>query len=73
MGADYCASCKALVPIVQSVAARIDKAHFAQIDIGADPKDLIARFELKAIPAILIFKKGKLIARYDQQIFTKRE
>ncbi len=73
VGADYCASCKALVPIVQSVAARIEKAHFAQIDIGADPKDLIARFELKAIPAILIFKKGKLIARYDQQIFTKRE
>ncbi len=74
VGAEYCASCKALVPILQSVAARMsDKVFFAQIDLGTDPQQLIKRFDLKAIPAILVFKKDKLMARYDQQVFSRRE
>lgn len=74
VGAEHCASCQALIPIMQSVAAQMHgKAYFAQIDTGKEPKELIKRFDIKGIPVILVFKKGKLIARYDQQVFTKRE
>ncbi len=74
VGADNCSSCKVLMPIVQSVAARFgDRAHFAQIDLGDDPQELVKRFALKAIPTMLVVKQGKLIARYDQQSFTKRQ
>lgn len=74
VGADSCSSCKVLMPIVQSVAAQFgERAHFAQIDMGDDPAELVKRFALKAIPTLLVIKKGKLIARYDQQSFTKRE
>lgn len=74
VGADYCPTCKVLLPVVEAVAAQLHgKAHFRQIDLGDNPAELVRRFDLKAIPALLIFKKGELIARYDQQLFTKRE
>ena len=75
VGADHCASCKTLLPVVQSVAAQLaDKVHFAQIDTTTDSsKELVKRFEIKGIPVLLVFKKDKLIARYDQQVFTKRQ
>lgn len=74
VGADYCPTCKVLLPIVEAVAAQLQgKAHFRQIDLGDNPTDLVKRFDLKAIPALLIFKKGQLVSRYDQQLFTKRE
>ncbi len=74
VGSEYCASCKALLPIVQSVAGQMgDKAHFVRIDLGDEPAELVKKFDIKAIPAILIIKQGKLVARYDQQLFTRRE
>ena len=74
VGGKECASCMALMPIMQSVGAQLaDKAYFAQIDRGDDPKELLERFDIKGIPVILVFKKDKLIARYDQQTFTRRE
>jgi thioredoxin reductase (NADPH) len=74
VGADYCPTCKVLLPVVERVAAQLQgKAHFRQIDLGDNPTELVKRFDLKAIPALLIFKKGKLISRYDQHLFNKRE
>ncbi len=74
VGAEHCASCKTLLPIVRSVGTKLaDKAQFIYIDLTDQPKDLIQRFQLTSVPAVLIFKKGELVARYDQQIFSKRE
>ncbi len=74
VGADYCPTCKVLLPVVETVAAQMQgKAHFRQIDLGDNPTELVKRFDLKAIPALLIFKNGQLVSRYDQQLFTKRE
>ena len=48
VGGKECASCMALMPIMQSVGAQLaDKAYFAQIDRGDDPKELLERFILK--------------------------
>lgn len=74
VGAEHCSSCKALLPVVQAVAAQLaDKVSFAQIDLGDEPVELVKRFDIKAIPTILAFKGATLVARYDQQLFTKRE
>jgi thioredoxin reductase (NADPH) len=74
VGADYCPSCKVLLPVVETVAAQLQgKALFRQIDLDDNPTELVKRFNLQAIPVLLIFKKGKLVSRYDQQLFTKRE
>ncbi len=74
VGAETCSSCKALLPVVQSVAARMeDKAFFAQIDLGDEPAELVKRFAIEGIPVLLVIKDGKLLARYDQHLFSKRE
>ncbi len=74
VGAKHCASCTTLMPIMQAVARQfVGKAYFAQISLDDEPEELIKRFDIRAIPVILVFKKDKLIARYDQQLFTKRE
>ena len=74
VGGEQCSGCAILKPVVQSVAARLsEKAHFAYIDLDDQPKELIKKFNLKAIPSILVFKKGKLAVCYSQQLFSKRE
>ncbi len=74
VGGEQCSGCTALQPVVRSVAAKLaDKAHFVYVDLDDSPRELIKRFKLKAIPTILVFKKGKMAGRYDQQLFSKRE
>ncbi len=74
VGGEQCSGCSVLKPVVTSVAAKLsDKAYFTYIDLDDDPKELIKRFKLKAIPTILVFKKGSMVGRYDQQLFSKRE
>lgn len=74
VGGEQCSGCLALKPAVESVAVQLaDKAYFTYIDLDDNPKELIKRFNLKAIPTIMVFDKGTMIGRYDQQIFTKRE
>ena len=74
VGGEQCSGCVTLQPVVKSVAAKLsDKAYFTYVDLDDTTRDLIKRFKLKAIPTILVFKKGKLVGRYDQQLFSKRE
>lgn len=74
VGAENCASCTTLLPVVRSVGTKLEsKAKFIYIDLTSDPKDLIKRFNLTSVPALLVFKKGNLEARFDQQLFSKRE
>lgn len=74
VGADWCASCKAMLPVIQAVASKFEgKVNFAYIDLDDDPKDLVKRFNLKAVPSILIFKNGKLVSRHERKLFSKRE
>ncbi len=74
VGAENCASCTTLLPVVRSVASKLaDKAKFVYIDLSSEPKELIQRFKITSVPALLIFKQGKLEARFDQQLFSKRE
>lgn len=74
VGAEYCTSCKVLLNSVKSVAAKLeDKVNFAQIDIDDEPKELKERFNIKSIPALLVFKDSKLVGRYEKQILSKYE
>ncbi len=74
VGSEFCASCKTLAQALQSVAAQLDdKAAFATISLDKSSQELIKRFNLKSVPALLFFKKGELVSRFDQQLFSKRE
>ncbi len=64
--ADYCPSCLQMLPHVQdAVTDFAGKAHFVKVDTEQAEK-LADEFIIKAIPALLVFKGGKIVGRYNQ-------
>lgn len=74
VGASYCSTCKILLSALKSTAAKLeDKINFAQINLEDNPKELKDRFNIQAIPLLLIFKDSKLILKYEKQVLSKYE
>jgi len=72
VGSENCPSCKILLSSMESVASKnLENVGFAQISFDDNPKELLAKFELKSVPVLLIFKEGKLIKRFNQEPFSK--
>ncbi|MDR3228564.1 MAG: thioredoxin [Puniceicoccales bacterium] len=61
--APWCGPCKALAPILEEVAAELgDAVKIAKVNVD-DSEELGARFGIRAIPTLLIFKTGALAKR----------
>lgn len=59
-GAEWCAPCKAMEPIVESVASQLEnKAKVISIDVEEEP-DLATKYKIRNVPTILYFKNGEL-------------
>lgn len=59
--AEWCAPCKALAPVLESIAAENDLALY-KVNSDEQPS-LSARFAVSAVPTTLVFKDGKLEKR----------
>lgn len=60
--ADWCGPCKMLAPIVEDLAKEYDgKVVFYRINIDKN-EALANKFEISSIPAIKVFKNGKIVA-----------
>ncbi len=64
LGADWCSPCKALEPAFKEISEEIKNAKFYKIDVDKEP-GLTKKFEVMSVPTIIIFKKGKEIARIN--------
>jgi len=72
VGAENCPSCKVLLASLESVASKkLENVGFGQISFDDTPTELIAQFELKSVPVLLVFKEGKLVKRFNQEPFSK--
>ena len=61
--ADWCGPCKMMSPIMDELASKYRKTvKFVKINID-DNSDLIAKYEIKSIPTLLLFKKGMIVYR----------
>lgn len=59
--ASWCGPCKALTTPLEEIAAeRAGRAVIAKVDVDAHP-ELAARFAIRSIPALLIFRDGEVI------------
>lgn len=66
----WCGPCKMLSPVVEELAAAHPEIAVAKINVDENP-ELAMVYRIAAIPALLLFKDGKVI---DQSVgFQNRE
>ena len=59
--APWCGPCVNLAPIFEDVAEeRSGKVRFVKVNTEAEPT-LSARFRIRSIPTIMVFKKGEMV------------
>jgi thioredoxin 1 len=57
--AEWCGPCKMMSPILDQLATeQTGRATIAKVDVDAFP-DLQARFGIRAIPTLIVFKNGQ--------------
>jgi len=61
--AEWCGPCKMLAPVLKNVISKVSgKARIIKIDIDKNPQ-VAARYQVQAVPTLMIFKKGQLMWR----------
>lgn len=70
--APWCGSCKALMPIVEQLAAdRGNDIKFCELNVE-DNNDMMANFSIRNIPTLMLFKDG-LLAASKTGVMSKAE
>lgn len=63
--AEWCAPCKRMEPIVEKIAAEFaGRIAVRAVDCDKDP-ELAEKYQIRSIPAFLIFKNGVLTERQN--------
>ena len=61
--ADWCTPCRALVPILETLASRYDgRVRVAKLDADAN-LETVTRYDVRALPTVLMFQGGVLVER----------
>jgi thioredoxin 1 len=59
--AEWCAPCRALGPIVESLSADYEgRAKIAKVDIDAN-QQIAMQFGIRSIPTVMLFDKGQVV------------
>ena len=59
--ATWCGPCRMVAPILDELASQYDgKITIAKVDVD-EHADLAERYRVMSIPALMLFKKGKLV------------
>jgi len=62
--ATWCMPCKIMVPALNDVAEELDgKVKIAKVDVDKN-QSLSAKFKVRSIPTLILFKDGKEINRF---------
>ncbi len=62
--AEWCAPCRALGPIMESLSANYDgRARIAKVDVDAN-QQVAQQFSIRSIPTVILFDKGKAVETF---------
>lgn len=63
--AEWCGPCRMMAPVFEKAAAELEpRARFIKIDVDAEPA-LAQEFGVRGIPALFLFKDGKVAAHHS--------
>lgn len=63
--AAWCGPCRAMAPVFEATAAAVEPTvRLAKVDTDAEP-DVAARFQIRAIPTLILFRNGRELARHS--------
>jgi thioredoxin 1 len=60
--ADWCGPCRVLMQILNEVSEENPDVKFVKINVDEN-KDLATGFEIRNLPTLLVFNKGKVVAK----------
>ena len=61
--ASWCRPCRAMAPVVRSLAREYTDIAFGKVDTEAE-RELAERFAVRSIPTYLLFRNGKVVERF---------
>jgi thioredoxin 2 len=62
--AGWCGPCRAMAPVFEQAAAELEpRARFVKVDVDAEPQ-LSADYGVRGIPALFLFKDGKVVEHH---------
>ena len=62
--APWCGPCRAMGPVIDALAAELKgKVAFGKLNTDQNPRTSM-RFQIEAIPTLLVFKEGELVDRH---------
>ncbi|MDA8232448.1 MAG: thioredoxin TrxC [Magnetospirillum sp.] len=63
--AEWCGPCRAMAPVFEAAAAQLEpRLRLGKVDTEAEP-ELAARFQVRAIPTLILFTGGQELARHS--------
>lgn len=71
--AEWCGPCKAMAPALTQVATEMKgKVKVVKVDVDANP-GVSAKYGIRAMPTLLVFNNGKVIATHTGAMVQKRQ
>jgi thioredoxin 1 len=63
--APWCGPCQMLGPVIDEISAELEgKALVAKVNVD-EARDLAARYQIRSIPTLLVFKGGRVVQRFQ--------